>query len=179
MAKPMLVTLPVLLLALDFWPYGIFNGQSWRELIREKLPLMIPAAAVSVVTILAQSSRGALATAHGTPLPMRIGVALDGCMYYVRSLFFPHKLAFFYPYAAVPLFWACIDAVILGLITCLAWRWRHRFPWLTSGWLWFLVMLTPVIGVVAVGSQAYADRYTYLPSLGVFAIMVWGGRGVG
>jgi tetratricopeptide (TPR) repeat protein len=174
MAKPMMVTLPILLLALDIWPYGIFNRQTWWVLIREKLPLMIPVAAVSVVTILAQRSQGALASMHGTPVLMRIGVALDGCIYYVRSLFFPHNIAFFYPYASVPLFRVCIDTVILALITWLSWRYRHRFPWLLSGWFWFLVMLAPVIGIVAVGSQAYADRYTYLPSLGVFAIMVWG-----
>ncbi|MDA8430640.1 MAG: tetratricopeptide repeat protein [Geobacteraceae bacterium] len=174
MAKPMLVTLPVLLLMLDVWPYGIINEQSWRALIREKLPLMLPVTAVSVVTILAQGSVGALASAHGTPLPVRIGAALDGYMYYLRSLFFPHNLAFFYPYSVLPFYRVCIDAVILALITWLSWKLRHRFPWLLTGWLWFLVMLIPVIGIVAVGSQAYADRYTYLPSLGIFTIMVWG-----
>jgi len=173
MAKPMLVTLPVLLLALDFWPYGILDRRSCWALIREKLPMMIPVAAVSVIAVLAQNSKGALASVHGTPFPMRLGVALDSYTYYVRSLFAPHKLAFFYPYAAVPLPRLSIDTVILGLITWYAWRFRHRLPWLLTGWLWFLVMLTPVIGIVAVGSQAYADRYTYLPSLGIFVIMVW------
>lgn len=174
MAKPMMVTLPILLLALDVWPYGIFGKLSWWPLIREKLPLMLPVTAVSVVTVLAQNSQGALASAHGTPFLVRIGVALDGYIYYLRSLFFPYNLAFFYPYAVVPPYRFCIDAVILGLITWFSWKFRHRFPWLLIGWFWFLVMMIPVIGIVAVGSQAYADRYTYLPSLGIFAIMVWG-----
>ncbi len=174
MAKPMMVTLPIILLALDFWPYGILGRQSWLALIKEKLPLMVPVTAVSVVTVLAQRSQGALANTLGTPLPVRLGVVLDGYVYYIRSLFFPHNLAFFYPYAAVPLYRSCIAAILLGLTTYLSWRFRHRFPWLIFGWFWYLVMLTPVIGIVAVGSQAYADRYSYLPSLGIFAIMVWG-----
>lgn len=174
MSKPMLVTLPIILLALDFWPYGMPDRQSSWRLIKDKLPLMIPAAAISVVTVIAQKSQGALATMQGTPPSVRVGVALDGYVYYVRSLFFPHNLSFFYPYEPVSLyrFWAA--AILVGLITALSWRFRERFPWLIFGWFWYLVMLTPVIGIVAVGSQAYADRYSYLPSLGIFVIVVFG-----
>jgi tetratricopeptide (TPR) repeat protein len=174
MAKPMLVTLPVLLLVLDVWPYAVFNRQSCWALIREKLPLLVPVTAVSAVTVIAQNSQGALATLHGTPLAIRIGVVLDSYLYYLRSLFFPHNLAFFYPYSAVPFLRLCLDVFILGLITWFSWRLRHRFSWLLTGWLWFLITLIPVIGIIAVGSQAYADRYTYLPALGIFVIMVWG-----
>jgi Flp pilus assembly protein TadD len=169
LAKPMLVTLPVLLLLLDFWPLS-------RRSYRDKLPLAALAAASCVVTLIAQHAGGAIATTGMFPLGVRLeNAAVSTVTYAVRTVW-PSGLAVFYPHpegrlAAATVFGAVLVLAAAGVA---AWQARRRFPYVTTGLSWFLVSLVPVIGIVQVGSQAMADRYTYLPSVGLFIVAVWG-----
>lgn len=170
MAKPMLVTLPFLLLLLDYWPLNRLRDQSLPALVREKLPLFLPVLAISAVTLAAQKSVGAMME---RTLPARIASALDAYLVYLRKLVAPYDLTAFYPYVPVSLARSLLAALFLAVLSVCVWHCRQRGPWLVTGWLWFLGLLVPVIGLVSVGAQAYADRYTYLPSVGVFIMAVW------
>lgn len=170
MAKPMLVTVPLLLLLLDYWPLRRFREQPWQTLVREKIPLLVPALALSLVTVAAQQSVGATVERE---LLARIYAASDAYLVYLKKVFIPVDLAAFYPYAPVSPARALLAALLLAAISLCVWRYRHRSPWLVTGWLWFLGLLVPVIGFISVGTQAYADRYTYLPVVGVFIMAVW------
>lgn len=171
MAKPMLVTLPFVLLLLDVWP--LRRTGSWRSLVVEKIPLILLSAASCVVTVLAQRSIGAVASLEYVSMGARAGNALISCAQYLRSAFWPHDLAVYYPLSHV-VTWRVIGAVIL-LAGVSAWALRERKnrPYLPVGWLWFLGTLVPVIGLVQVGGQAMADRYTYIPLIGVFVMIAW------
>ncbi len=174
-AKPMLVTLPFLLLLLDHWPLGRSRNESWRRLVVEKLPLFGLAALSGVVTIAVQRAGGALGSMELYPLGARISNAVVSCAGYLRKMVWPADLAVFYPHPGsewVPWRVAAAAAVILA-VSVLAVRMRRRHPALLTGWLWYLVTLAPVIGFIQVGQQAMADRYTYLPLIGVFAGIVW------
>lgn len=170
MSKPMLVTFPFLLLLLDYWPLRRFREQSWRSLMREKIPLLVPALILSLVTVAAQQSVGATVD---RALLSRICAVFDGYLVYLKKLFIPVDLASFYPYSPVSPARALLAALLLSAISLCVWQYRHRFPWLVTGWLWFLGLLVPVIGFISVGTQAYADRYTYLPAVGVCIMVVW------
>lgn len=175
MAKPMLVTFPFLLLLLDYWPLERIRHQTLSSLLLEKLPLLFPVGAISAVTVIAQDSVGALIPMGGDSFIMRLSAVLNAYVVYLRKFFAPYDLASYYPYTAVPAAEAIVAAGVLGAVSLLAWRLRQYRPWLPAGWLWYLGMLLPVIGIVRVGAQAYADRYTYLPIIGVIVISVWGG----
>lgn len=175
MAKPMLVTLPFLLLVLDFWPLKRMQQTSPYILIREKLPMLLPVVAVSVVTVIAQNLAGALIPLAGNPLSTRLAVALNAYIVYLRKFFAPYDLAVYYPYAAVPVGRAVVAITILFLITAVVWQLRRSSHFLLTGWLWFLGTLIPAIGIIRVGTQPYADRYTYLPIIGVIIMVIWGG----
>ncbi|HJQ96774.1 MAG TPA: tetratricopeptide repeat protein, partial [Candidatus Polarisedimenticolaceae bacterium] len=169
MAKPMLVTLPVLLLVLDFWPLR-------RRSYRDKLPFAAFAAASCVVTLIAQHAGGAIATTGMFPLGVRLQNAAVATVTYAFRTVWPSGLAVFYPHpegrlAAATVFGAI---VLLAAAGGAAWKARRRFPFVTTGVSWFFVSLLPVIGIVQVGSQAMADRYTYLPSIGLVIVAVWG-----
>lgn len=170
MAKPMLVTFPFLLLILDYWPLGRLRNQSFRQLAWEKFPLLLPVIAISVVTVIAQKSVGALVA---RTLPARLSTVLDSYLVYLRKFFAPYDLASYYPYIPVSTLRVITAAVLLAIISLGAWHYRHRCPWLLAGWLWYLGLLIPVIGFVSVGVQAYADRYTYLPIVGICVIVIW------
>nr|MBA2431551.1 hypothetical protein [Chthoniobacterales bacterium] len=179
LSKSMLVTLPFVLLLLDRWPLRRFEAvQSWRDralrtCLLEKLPLLALSAAVSAVTLLVQKHGGLQAEAM--PLGMRVTNAILAYATYIRQLFWPANLAPFYPHTAgeAPVWQIAAAAVLLLGITALAIIcWRTR-PYLATGWFWFVGMLVPVIGVVQVGSQAWADRYTYLPHIGLLIAVVW------
>jgi len=170
MAKPMLVTLPFLLLILDYWPLARLRNQPFRQLVWEKLPLLLPVLAISIVTVIAQKSVGAMVA---RALPARLSTVLDSYLVYIRKFFTPYDLASFYPYTPVSLNRALIAALILAGISLVAWYCRRRSPWLLAGWLWYLGLLVPVIGFVSVGVQAYADRYTYFPIVGICVMLVW------
>lgn len=184
MAKPMLVTLPLIMLLLDLWPLGRYRppldkasagGLTAPQLIREKLPFAGLSLASAVVTLFAQHAGGAIKTFQAVPVPFRIENALVSLTRYIGALFLPGDLAVLYPLpAAYPLWQVAGSAVILLAVTIAAIRVRHRFPYLAVGWFWFIIALLPVIGLVQVGVQALADRYTYLPSIGLFISVVWG-----
>ena len=190
-AKPMIVTLPFALLLLDYWPLGrvkLSDAQtaaestprfsrlrlSVRGLLLEKLPLLALSAASSAITLYAQ--RQSMPGTEALPLVQRFGNAINSYVMYLWRTLWPVHLAAFYPHEG-----ARLSAWHLGLclalllaVTGLAWSWRRPRPYPLVGWLWFLGNLVPVIGVVQVGDQAMADRYVYLPLIGIFVLLVWG-----
>jgi Flp pilus assembly protein TadD len=187
LAKPMLVTLPLVLLLLDAWPLGRLapggdgRGGAGRaaRLIVEKLPLIGIAAASSVLTWLAQSAGGATASPEVVPLGGRVANALVSYVLYLFRTVWPSGLAAFYPHPVlagdgIPAWEIAGAVVLLVALTALAVRERSRRPYLLFGWLWFLGTLVPVIGLVQVGEQGLADRYTYLPLVGLSVAVAWG-----
>jgi tetratricopeptide (TPR) repeat protein len=200
MSKPMLVTLPPLLLLLDYWPLGrgrIGAGgvaedsarrelapRAWSQLVVEKLPLLVLVVVSSLITLAAQ--RGTISSVEVLGLPFRVANAAVSSIAYLWSALWPMRLAFFYPHPAIfsaeletpLLLLALLAGVALVAVTALALRERVRRPFLAVGWFWYLGMLVPVIGILQVGVQARADRYTYLPMIGVLVALVWGLREV-
>lgn len=169
-AKPMLVTLPCVLLLLDFWPLG---RRGLGRLIREKIPLFALSAASCLVTLHYQKT--SMAPLDVLPWDLRLANAAVSYATYLGKAFLPRNLAVLYPFPMEIPAWKTAGAVLLlAAVTALAvWRAR-KSPWLLVGWLWFLGTLVPVIGLVQVGRQAMADRYTYLPFIGLFLAVVWG-----
>jgi len=175
MSKPMLVTWPFVLLLLDYWPLGRLKGGSLWLLVREKIPFFALSAAASVVTFMVQGQGDVMASVETLPLWMRAGNAVISYCSYLGKLFWPTDLAVFYPLPGQLLMWKVLLAggLLLG-ISMLLFVQRRRHPFFLMGWMWFLGMLVPVIGLVQVGSQAMADRYAYLPSLGISISVIWG-----
>jgi protein O-mannosyl-transferase len=184
LAKPMWVTLPFLLLLLDAWPLrrfafaetgreeGPFAVVPARRLLLEKVPLLALSVASSAVTLVAQ--RGAVA-GDALDLGARATNAVVSYTHYVWKTFWPADLAPMYPFRLpLPLWEVALSAILVGGVTVAAVLGARRRPWATIGWLWFLGTLVPVIGIVQVGSQAMADRYTYVPSIGLFVAIAWG-----
>jgi tetratricopeptide (TPR) repeat protein len=177
MAKPMVITLPCALLLLDWWPLGrlkITGIHSFRRLILEKLPFFLIAAAASVTTVIAQNRVGAVATLQFFPLAARISNALVGYLRYTEKLFWPSQLSVIYPlHLPLPALDVALAVLFLAAISALAiLLWKGRPYWLV-GWLWFLGVLAPMIGLVQVGGQSMADRFSYIPSIGIFIIVCW------
>jgi Flp pilus assembly protein TadD len=176
MSKPMLVTLPFVMLLLDYWPLERHKTYLLSRLIVEKFPFFLLTAASCIITYIAQN-RGAVKSLAAVPLPYRlenVPVAVTG---YLLKLVWPAGLAVIYPMPKPILpaaFAAC--AVILLLITVVAWLERKRNPFLPVGWFWFLGTLVPVIGLVKVGDAAMADRYMYIPSIGIFVVVAFGAQ---
>lgn len=176
MSKPMLATLPLVLLMLDYWPLGRFDGKkaSVTRLVLEKVPLLLLAAGSCIVTFVAQHSQGATASFDRIPVGLRIGNALVSYVGYVGKAFVPIKLSVFYPYPhALAIVQVVECAIGLVLITVVVMRLARIKPHLLVGWLWFVLTLIPVIGLVQVGAQAMADRYTYIPLIGLFVMLSW------
>ena len=176
MAKPMLVTLPFILLLLDFWPLqrvagGRLQAAGALRLVTEKAPFFLLAAFSCVVTFLAQRGE-AVRTLKQVSLALRLENAATA---YLTQIFWPSGLAVFYPMpekiAPQAIF---ISATVLISISVLVWLARKQTPCLIVGWLWFLGTLVPVIGLVKVGDAAHADRYTYFPAVGIFIAVVFG-----
>jgi len=179
MAKPMLVTLPFVLLLLDFWPLGRMSRPSLSRLVTEKTPLLALSAACCATTFWAQWRSHVVASMAGLDLSRRLCHVLASYFNYIVMLVFPRGLAIFYPYPLHEKIVVVVaGAAALVLLFALAIALARRRPWLIVGWLWFVGMLVPVIGLVQVGDQAMADRYTYLPSIGLFIILVWAGAEV-
>jgi Flp pilus assembly protein TadD len=175
LSKQMLVTLPFVLLLLDFWPLRrLQNAAEMRRRVIEKIPLFVLSATASIVVYLAQ--RGvAVQTLAEVPLGLRVENAILSYGRYLLHTIWPSGLSIFYPYDVAPsAALVAIVAIVLAGITALAWWRRNAQPYLLTGWLWYLGMLIPVIGLIQVGTQSYADRYTYLPLIGVFIAVVWG-----
>ena len=185
MAKPMLVTLPFVLLLMDYWPLGrLDNGLSvtrdrlkrYWGLVREKLPLFALTAISCVVTFLVQRHGGAMPDLEWLPLDVRIANALVSYAKYIGKMLLPRHLAVLYPYPSgtLPL-WQLAGAVFLLMyVSVMVFRSRQRYPYLAVGWAWYVGTLVPTIGIVQVGKQALADRYTYVPLIGLFIIIAWG-----
>ena len=178
MSKPMVVTLPFVLLLLDFWPLGRITNHESRitnlsRLVLEKLPFFALTAASCVITYTVQ--RGALWSATSLPLPFRLENAVMSYGRYLSKMFWPVDLALIYPY---PHHWPLAAVItvtaLLAMWSVLFLWWARRFPYLAVGWFWYLGTLVPAIGLVQAGVQSMADRYTYLPSIGLFIIVAWG-----
>src|SRR5271157_2585106 len=234
MAKPMLVTLPIVLLLMDVWPLGRIspmgpdevahalmravsrlistpwwgrdgpsgpsvgmsadtarmsaratkNGlgrvtdRSWSRvvpLLREKIPLFAMAAAAACATYLVQQAGGAVRSQDAFPLVLRLENALVSYVIYIAKMFWPSRLAVFYPYPSeVPVWQAIAAALVIAAVSILVLRSLRKRPYLAVGWFWYLVTLVPVIGLVQVGAQARADRYMYLPMIGLTIMLAWG-----
>ena len=183
LSKPMLVTVPLLLLLIDVWPLNRVGGATvhpqnpgWKAAVLEKVPLGILAAVFSAVTLFAQRGAGAMDTLESTPVMERLSNALVACAGYAGKFFLPAGLAGLYPFLreARPWWQPAGAALILAVITCAAARAARARPWLQVGWLWFIISLLPVIGLVQVGPQASADRYTYIPYIGLSIMFAWG-----
>ena len=188
MAKPQIVTLPFLLLLWDYWPLqrmeaagsdvGCFPKpcapRPFRFLLVEKIPLFLLAAADSIVIVLAQQAGHAVRTASEVSWPARLGNAVVCYVRYVGKAFWPSHLAAMYPRSAhpLPLWQVAGAAALLLVVTALVLHWRDR-RYLTVGWLWFLGTLVPMIGIITVGEQAMADRFAYIPFIGLFVAVVW------
>jgi tetratricopeptide (TPR) repeat protein len=176
MAKPMLVTLPFVLLLLDVWPLGrTAEPFARRRLIVEKLPLVGLALASSVVTVLVQQHAGAIKGLGVLPFDRRLATAVLAYVTYAARTVWPSGLAAIYPYPASSRWWPILGAIaVLAAASALALRAAPRHPYLPVGWFWYLGTLVPVLGLVQVGSQPWADRYTYIPAIGLFIIVAWG-----
>jgi Flp pilus assembly protein TadD len=185
MAKPMVVTLPFVLLLLDYWPLGRFrlgiadgNRSSHKvmlHLVREKIPFFFLAVISSVVTFFAQQTGGAVTSLHDITLDVRITNAVVIYISYIWKMIWPYRLAVFYPHPGLRPWWEVAGACLsLAAISLLALRVARRHPYFAVGWLWYIGTLVPVIGLVQIGGQGMADRYTYVPLIGIFLILVWG-----
>ena len=174
MAKPMVVTLPFLLLLLDAWPLKRLQWTTAWPRIREKIPLLLLSATSSYMTLLAQTGGGAVNLKFS--LGTRVANAVLSYVRYLGAMFWPRDLAVFYPHPSggIEAWRVAVAAVLLISITAAALLLARRCPYLPVGWFWFLGTLVPVIGLVQVGSQAMADRYSYLPSIGIGIVVVWG-----
>ena len=176
MSKPMVVTLPVIMILLDYWPLGRFQSQKGNLIIwqlREKIPFFFLSAVISILTIYAQPRL----PVKGWPYPLesRIINALGSFMIYLEKTFWPHDLTIFYPFFGQLPLWQVLGAVLLILvISATVILMVKRFPYLFVGWLWYTITILPVIGIIPVGNNAMADRYIYLPSIGIAIMLVWG-----
>ncbi len=176
MAKSMLVSLPLVLLLLDYWPLRRFAEHRTLRLLIEKLPFLAFSIASSIVTLVAQQRAHAMISLGMTPIFVRAQNATLACVAYIGKMFWPSGLAVLYPYNAHPsLIYALLSLAALVIVSAAAILIRRHKPYLFTGWLWFLVTLAPVIGIVQVGAQSMADRYTYIPLIGLFIIIAWGG----
>jgi protein O-mannosyl-transferase len=200
MAKPMLVTLPFVLLLLDYWPlqrvglnfatppnsatapflFAALHGRTTirlrvKKLLLEKLPLFAFAALSCIVTYVVQKKGGSVASFEVFPLGIRIANAFVSYIVYIAKMVWPDNLAVFYPHPGLWPLWQVLGAVFfLAAASLIVMRTANRFPYLTVGWLWFLGTIVPVMGIVQVGGQAMADRYTYIPLIGLFIMSAWG-----
>jgi protein O-mannosyl-transferase len=189
MTKPTLAVLPAVLLVLDFWPLGRWRRPSdIGALLLEKAPFLALALASGGLTVLAHSRGGHLASADTLPLELRLANALWSPVVYLQNVVWPTGLAVFYPHPRGPLVSGrtAVSLLILGGISWLAAAHARTRPYLLAGWLWFLIGLAPVLGLIQTGDQGWADRFMYMPLVGVGILLAWGGadiasssRGVG
>jgi tetratricopeptide (TPR) repeat protein len=179
MAKSMMVTLPCLFLVLDGWPLARWPGRSAWQLVREKLPLFVFSAGSSVITVYAQSGHGAVISPIVIPPLIRAENAVLSFGVYLLKTVWPANLAVFYPHRGLSDLGLETHQILLAglalvVLTAAVVAFRNKAPYLMTGWLWYLGTLVPVIGLVQVGGQAYADRYTYFPQVGILIALCWG-----
>jgi tetratricopeptide (TPR) repeat protein len=172
MSKPMLVTLPCVLLLLDFWPLGRVRRENIARLLLEKIPFFIAAAGASAATLYAQKNSGAVRA--DLSLLLRAENAAVSYVRYLGKLFVPADLSVFYPHPRQwPMLWVAGAVVFLLMISAVAVLQLRKRPWLATGWFWYLGALVPAIGLVQVGVQSMADRYTYIPLIGIGLVLTW------
>jgi len=186
MSKPMLVTLPVVMILIDFWPLNRFQTEEKDlgvhellgraiPLIYEKIPFFACSLLSAAVTIYAQNKGGAIRNIDVIPFMLRIKNILTAYVTYIGKTLWPHDLAVFYPFPlSIPLWQVICSGLVLILISTAAIRAWRRHPYFAMGWLWFLITLVPVIGLIQVGEQSLADRYSYIPLIGLFVVVAWG-----
>lgn len=178
MSKPMLVTLPFVLLLLDYWPLGRFQAGDLvgsRRLIIEKIPLFALSAVSGAITIYAQGQSGALQSFAAFPFSDRLVNAMISYGGYVAKMLWPVNLSFFYPYPPSFSLWAIVLSMLFLIsASLLSVRFLRKAPYLSVGWLWYLISMLPVSGLFQTGVQAMADRYTYIPLIGLFMVTAWG-----
>ena len=173
MSKPMLMTLPFAWLLLDAWPLGR-TDVTWRRRVLEKLPFFLLAGASVIVTMAVQQQGGAVTSLDRLALTDRLANAVTAAVEYLRVLVWPTGLSAFYPLTtSIPVLSVVIAVSVLLVISAVAWSTRARFGFVLTGWLWFLGTLVPVIGLVQIGMQSHADRYTYVPFIGPFIAVAW------
>ena len=181
LAKQMLVTLPCLLLVLDHWPLRRFESHGLKRCLLEKIPLLILVVAAGLATVYAQGAGGAIASLERLPMADRVANAIWSTVAYMGQMFWPAKLAFFYPHpylvqGAEYSTWSLavlLSAALMLAISVIVIRTRRSSPWLLTGWLWYLGLLAPVVGIVHVGAQSMADRYAYLTTIGLYIAIIW------
>jgi protein O-mannosyl-transferase len=188
MTKPMLVTLPLVMLLLDYWPFNRFAGNRvprenptllgrytfFLALLKEKIPFFLLSVMSAVITIYGQQTGGSIASLDKVPVALRIENALVVYIKYICLMIWPHDLAILYPFSrSLPLWQAIGAGCLLIALSSVVIRLRQRYPYLITGWFWYLITLLPVIGLIQVGSQALADRYTYIPLIGLFILCCW------
>ncbi len=188
-SKPMIITLPCNLFLLDYWPLGRIRGWTtpssvlpvtqlqWPRLAVEKLPLLLLSAGSAVVTVIVQRAGTFIGPLGILPLHIRAENAVYSYALYLAKIFWPSELALYYPHPldTLTIWQITLALVLLAAVTVFGWKQHARHGYLLSGWLWFLGTLVPVIGIIQVGGQGMADRYAYLPGIGVFLMLVWGG----
>jgi len=186
MSKPMLVTLPLVMLLFDFWPLDRYRGEELGQgvsqltaralaLIKEKIPFFVCSLISGIITIYAQHKGGAVASFKINSFSARIENANVAYLKYIGKTLWPQDLAILYPMPLSFPFWQVICSLsFLLLVSILVVRIRGRFPYLPVGWFWFIITLLPVIGIIQVGSQSMADRYSYIPVTGLFIMAAWG-----
>jgi tetratricopeptide (TPR) repeat protein len=175
LAKAMLVTLPFLLLLLDFWPLGRWGRVRPALLLAEKVPLMALSVGLSALTLVAQHRGGAVKSDQAFPLLQRLANAPVSYVTYLAKTVWPADLAVLYPHpgGSLPSWKVIASALLIAAVTAAAISVARKMPWVGVGWFWYLGTLVPVIGVIQVGTQAMADRYTYVPLVGVFIAAAW------
>ncbi len=194
LCKPTLVTLPIVLLFLDWWPLrrqgspvtlfddlmkpSPFLGHPWSRLLVEKFPLLVLALSAGITAVVGQQRIGAIQAMEAFPFPERFTNAIVSYVWYLWKMVLPLDLAVYYPHPGLPPSWKWGGSLVI-LVAVTAWAFRHArdYPYLTVGWLWYIVTLLPVIGLIQIGAQAMADRYTYIPLIGAFIMVVWGAYG--
>lgn len=185
MTKPKLVTLPLVMLLLDYWPFGRFRaekgsdristGTTLSPLVKEKIPFILLSGFSAVITLYAQNKGGAMKSLEAIPFVLRAENAIIAYAKYLGKTIWPYDMAIVYPFpSSVPLWQVLGSFLLIVLISAVTIRFRRRYAYLLVGWVWFLLTLVPVIGLVQVGGQAMADRYTYIPLTGLFILCAWG-----
>ena len=174
MSKPMVVTLPVIMILLDYWPLKRFESNKdnlflWQ--LKEKIPFVILSAVLVISTLLAQHS----SMGKGFPLKSRLANASVSFVAYLEKTFWPHNLAIFYPFPQdIPLWHAFVATLLIIAVSAVFIFMAKRLPYLFVGWLWYTITILPVIGIIQSGDQAMADRFHYLPSIGIAVMLAWG-----
>ena len=180
MSKPMLVTLPFVLLLLDYWPLQRFQLSVFKRLLLEKLPFLVLSGLSSIITYFGEQHGGGIALNEKLSLGLRLGNALVSYVRYLGKTFWPTHLAVFYPHPGTWPTWQVISAgTLLMAVSILVVYWARQRRYLLVGWLWYVGTLVPMIGVIQVGGHSMADRYAYIPLIGLEIMVIWGVYGLG